>query len=229
MYKLSPTSETLGVEERAILYAMIEERGVMLDPIAFSESVSLESYLSEGEEITDFIKWNEHAQFYKVEFNPGEFLYGIQSYGIDTLFTMDGKPISLDPEFDSDLAEEIASTPSGWVLAPCNSIHAVENMGIEFIRFSSTDVRCFDGTDGGTRLQLVLDGRPVCGMAILNDVIQNLHTLSSEQGENHAERLLQHAQHLFPNLKSSEFFPGGNRSGFGSRSLMADQAYSSSF
>lgn len=207
MYKLSPTSNDLNIETRAVLYEMIESRGVILDPMDFYDRVTLEDYLDDGEEFTNFLRSNPHAQFYKVEFNPGEYLYGIQAAGIDTLFTMHGKPIQLSSEFDAELSKEISLNADSWVLTPCNSIYALEHMGDEFIRFANSTLRCFDGTNGATRLQLIVDGRPVCGIEVMNDVVEHFYTMTSERDKGYPEQIIGEAQKIFQNLKTSELFP----------------------
>lgn len=210
MYKLSPSSTDLSTKDLATLYDMIEKRGTVLDPVEFSQHVCLKDYLSDGEEITEFLRSNSDALFYKVEFNPGEFLYGIQSHGIDTLFTMHGKPVNLESDFDTLLSQEIASDSMGWVLSPCNSIYAREHMGDEFLRFKNKTLQCFDGIDGSSRLQLLRDGTPVSGMEVRDDVITALYTQSSERHKGYEEQLLRHALQIFPKLKNSDFFPDTN-------------------
>lgn len=221
MYKLSTSNDLLTTKDYALLYEMIEDRGVMLSPFDFSQKVSLDDYLDQDEELTQLLKLNPDTKFYKVEFNPGEFLYGIQGFGVDTLFTMHGKPVTLDADFDPLLSEEITTNPSGWVLAPCNSFYARHHMGDEFVRFNTGSLKCFDGTNGSARLQMIVNGRPVCGMEVQDDTVKTLYTFSADRDKGYDAQLLEHAQRLFSNLRYSDFFASNDqdRSGFGPKPI----------
>lgn len=185
------------------LLSSLKIRSSIIEQEEFESNVDVASWLEEDESIDDMLREDPDSVFYKIKIDNQD-VYGFYQCGIDTLFTENG----------TDLLEKAASSPSithqkesneplSWLLHPIGSVEASSRMGIEKERFKTEKLTCIDGSNGSTRMQILINDKAVCGIQVTNNVIDNLFTDANFRRRGLALKLFDYAKSLYPDLQHS--------------------------
>lgn len=202
--KYAGDTTRITYEELVTLRSLKERFGSPLSSSTFSDLVDLGDLLEDGETLDDLIMEDPDTSFYIVQ-NDGNCFYGMNGCGVDRLFTHTGTMPSLDMNLDTNLNEQCRRNYLAWVLSPCGSLMASGPMGEnekEVLRTSK--LARFEGSEGSTRLQLLVGDKPVSGMHIKNNTVEALYTDFTVQGKGMASRLFDYAYKLFPELQHNQ-------------------------
>lgn len=202
--KYAGDTTRITYEERVTLRSLKERFGTPLSSSTFEDAVDLGDLLEDGETLEDLILEDPDTAFYIVQDGDACF-YGMNGCGVDRLFTQTGTMPSLNMNLDTNLNEQCRRNYLAWVLAPCGSLMASGPMGeseTEVLR--TAKLARFEGSEGSTRLQLLINDKPVCGMHIKNNTVEALYTDFTLQRKGMASRLFDYAYTLFPELQHNE-------------------------
>lgn len=171
----------------------------------FENLVDLSDYFEEGDCMDYVLMQDPDTSFYLIDYN-GEQIAGLHTCGKDDLFTANGQMPSLELGVHAPINDEIQNGYLAWVLAPCNTPFSAKAMGAETVRFETDKLRCIDGSNGCTRLQLLYQGEAVCGMQVKDNKIETMYTHSDPKFRRKglATQLLRHVQALFPDVQFSD-------------------------
>lgn len=200
---LAGDTSRLSYEELTTLKVLKETSGNAISVSDFLASVDVSTLLEDGESFDDVLLEDPDATFYAIN-HQGKPYYGFQSCGVDRLFSTNGTMPLLDLGLDSTLNEQCRFSQLAWVLAPCGSLLAEGPMRKEFEVFRTESLARYDGLNGSTRLQLLHQGKPVCGMHIRDMTVQALYTDFNYQGQGFASRLFDFAYRLCPELQHND-------------------------
>lgn len=193
----------ISYEEFTTLLVIKETSGKSISLTEFSGSVDLGSYLEDGDTLEDLVRQDPETSFYKLSVEDDS-VFGFRNCGVDHLFTRTGAMPDLNTGLSSSINQQCQQNHLAWVLAPCGSLLASGPMGEEVQTFKTSKLARFDGSNGSTRLQLLIDGEPVSAMQIKNNTVEALYTDSGFTKQGMASRLFDYAYRLFPDLKHND-------------------------
>lgn len=194
--------QILNEKEMSALKTLIDTKFEVIDVDFFCDVINEEEFFeNEGFYPGDIYDQDPDATFYKGMLGSQE-VYGITHSGMNQIFTENGE--NLKTEYLKLVSpQQDLNDPLSWVLLPYQSTKTHKYMGKEISCEEFYGATKITG-EKAIRYQYLLDGEPVCGMHIHDNVIENIFTHPDHRKQGYTKKLTDIVMIDWPLLQHSD-------------------------